>query len=234
MVDKTKKFIEKAKLKHGDKFNYEKTEYKGCRKKLIITCYKHGDFEQTSENHLMYNTGCKECNLTERSFSKNNFIEKAKLLHKDNFMYNNVDYVNSYTKIIITCPTHGDFEQLPSVHLSGLGCIKCRNKKFTKTTEKFIEDANKIHNNLYDYSKVEYINNNEKIKIICIKHGEFIQKAANHLLGKGCKKCQIENKTKTTEKFIEEANLIHNNYYDYSKSIYKKRYTNNNYLSKSW
>ena len=44
MKDKTKKFIENAKLKHDDKFNYDKTEYKGCRKKLIITCPKHGDF----------------------------------------------------------------------------------------------------------------------------------------------------------------------------------------------
>ena len=223
MKDKTKKFIENAKLKHYDKFNYDKTEYKGCRKKLIITCPKHGDFEQTPDNHLTFNTGCKECILIERSFSKNNFIEKANLIHKNKFNYYKCNYINNYTKIIITCSIHGDFEQLPSGHLAGMGCIKCRNEKATKTTEQFIEDANKIHNNLYDYSKVEYINTNEKIKIICIKHGEFTQKAANHLLGKGCKKCQINNQTKTTEKFVEEANLTHNNYYDYSKSIYKKR-----------
>ena len=47
-------------------------------------------------------------------------------------------------------------------------------------TEQFIEKANKIHNNKYDYLKTEYINSREKVCIIChkkdengIEHGEF-------------------------------------------------------------
>jgi hypothetical protein len=33
------------------------------------------------------------------------------------------------TKIHIKCPKHGIFEQLPSNHLSGSGCPKCKRSK---------------------------------------------------------------------------------------------------------
>lgn len=49
------------------------------------------------------------------------------------------------------------------------------------TTEEFIEKSKAIHDNKYDYSLVEYINSQTKIKIICPKHGEFEQKPNNHL-----------------------------------------------------
>lgn len=53
----------------------------------------------------------------------------------------------------------------------------------------FIERANEIHNNKYDYSKVEYLNANSKVCIICPTHGETSQRALDHLRGYGCFKC---------------------------------------------
>ena len=44
-------------------------------------------------------------------------------------------------------------------------------KKLTK--EEFINRANSIHNNKYDYSKVEYKGSTIKVCIICPIHGEF-------------------------------------------------------------
>ena len=92
------------------------------------------------------------------------------------------------------------------------------------TTEEFIKKANIIHNNYYDYSKTKYTLSKEKIVIICPKHGEFNQKANNHLNGQGCPICKLENLSKkhlsNTEEFIKKANIIHNNYYDYSKTKY--------------
>lgn len=43
------------------------------------------------------------------------------------------------------------------------------NKRSTvkKTTEQFIEEARQIHGDKYDYSKVEYINANTKVCIVC-------------------------------------------------------------------
>lgn len=53
------------------------------------------------------------------------FIEQAKNIHGDRYDYSKVLYVNINTNIIITCPTHGDFKQLPQNHLKGATCIKC-------------------------------------------------------------------------------------------------------------
>jgi hypothetical protein len=86
-------------------------------------------------------------------------------------------------------------------------------------TEIFIEKATKKHNNRYDYSKVIYKDSSSCVKIICKKHGEFLQIASEHLRGRGCPYC-CKTKKLTIEKFIERGNQIHNNKYDYSKSVY--------------
>jgi very-short-patch-repair endonuclease len=96
------------------------------------------------------------------------------------------------------------------------------------TLEDFILKANKIHNNKYDYSLAEYNGSHKKVRIICKKHGDFLQKANTHLNGCGCPKCKkdlfLNNnpKIKTEEKFIKQANKIHNNLYDYSKTFYTR------------
>lgn len=92
------------------------------------------------------------------------------------------------------------------------------------TTEQFIEKAKNIHGNKYDYSKTEYVNAEKKVCIICPEHGEFWQRPANHLSGKGCPVCgEIKRKAGiklTTEQFIERAKKIHGDKYDYSKVNY--------------
>ena len=88
-----------------------------------------------------------------------------------------------------------------------------------KTTEEFIADAKKVHGDKYDYSKVVYLQNKQRITIICPEHGEFEQIPSNHLKGFGCKKCSNQYKP-TREEFIENANNVHNNKYDYSKLVY--------------
>ena len=96
-----------------------------------------------------------------------------------------------------------------------------RNKYQKYTTESFIEKANIIHNNFYDYSKVIYTNIKNKVKIICPIHGEFEQLADSHLIGKKCKKCS-KVYTYTNKEFIEKCNIIHNFKYDYNLTNHKK------------
>lgn len=55
------------------------------------------------------------------------------------------------------------------------------------TTEEFIKKAKEIHHDKYDYSKTTYKNSHTKVCIICPKHGEFWQRATNHLSGFGCR-----------------------------------------------
>ena len=146
------------------------------------------------------------------------FINEAIKIHGQLYDYTKTKYVHALTKLIITCKTHGDFEQCPNKHLRGSGCHKCSHSTKRKTHEEFINEANKAHNNLYDYSKINYINSNTNICIICKIHGEFEQIPSNHLKGQKCPKCSGRNKT--TEDFIIEANKVHNHLYDYSKAKY--------------
>ena len=80
-------------------------------------------------------------------------------------------------------------------------------------TENFIEKANKIHNYRYNYSKVKYINNREKVCIICPEHGEFWQGPYKHLIGQGCPKCGGAQKSNVDE-FILKAKKVHGDKYD--------------------
>ena len=156
------------------------------------------------------------------------FIEDARKVHGNKYNYDKVKYKNNKTKIIITCPEHGDFLQTPNKHLIGRGCPKCCNeqKHFhgLKTKDQFIEEANKVHNNFYDYSKTEYYNNKTKIEIICPIHGSFWQTPNAHLRGQGCMECGRIKTTnslhQTQEEFISKAKIIHNDRYDYSKVNY--------------
>lgn len=97
------------------------------------------------------------------------------------------------------------------------------------TQEEFIKRSNLAHNNLYDYSKVNYVNNSTKVCIICPEHGEFWQTPYIHYIGCGCPVCRYIKSKKsirkkqglTKETFIERARNVHGDKYDYSNVIYE-------------
>lgn len=156
--------------------------------------------------------------------TKETFIAKAKTIHGDRYSYDNVEYVNSVTIVEITCKEHGSFYQAPSNHLRGKGCPLCANKlrgRFKRDTkETFIRKAKEIHGDKYDYSNVDYVNQNKCVEIICKKHGSFIQLPASHLQGRGCPKCSGKGRTK--EDVIKELTNVHNGKYDYNKLSFNK------------
>lgn len=145
------------------------------------------------------------------------FIEKVKSIHGDVYDYSNVKYKNNLTKVDVVCPEHGHFFISPANHIAGSACKKCHFDSKRKTLDEFIKEANLVHDNLYDYSKVIYKNTNTKITIVCREHGDFEQLPTNHIYkGHKCPLC-TNNKKFTRESFIERANELHNFKYDYSK-----------------
>ena len=215
-------FIDKAKEKHGDRYDYSKVIYKRGKDNIIIYCIEHGEFKQIAHNHIM-GAGCPKCANILLSNSKKKtqiqFINEANEIHKNKYDYSLTEYSSCYDKVKIICKDHGAFEQAAYCHLQGQGCSKCSGK-YSYTTDEFIEKANKIHKNKYNYSLTEYKSTGEKIKIICQKHGEFEQIAGGHLSGQGCSKC-TGCYSYTTEEYIEKANKVHKNKYDYSLVEYK-------------
>lgn len=121
------------------------------------------------------------------------FINRGKIIHKDKFDYRHVNYKNNTTKVTIICPLHGEFEQVPTAHLSGNDCKKCRGEKlsikFSLGISEFINRSLIIHNHFYNYDKVNYKNANKAVIITCPLHGDFLQKPAKHLIGRGCEDC---------------------------------------------
>jgi hypothetical protein len=227
----TDEFIEKARNIHGDLYDYSLVVYVHSKKKIIIICKKHGNIEQTPAVHIKGH-GCRYCcyeSRTERQTSNTiDFILKAEIVHNNTYDYTKVNYVNARIKIIITCRTHGDFEQTPDSHLKGRGCSKCFNEKRhllrSSNTVDFIKKANIVHNNTYDYLKVIYKCSHQNIVITCRKHGDFELKADYHLQGSGCPDCSLIVRRKilmmSVDEFISRANIIHNNTYDYSNVKY--------------
>ena len=94
------------------------------------------------------------------------------------------------------------------------------------TKEEFIRKARAVHGNLFDYSKVDYVNNHTKVIITCTECGrDFPQKPNNHLHGNGCPFCKGRNisksKTKDGKDFLRDAKLKHGDKFDYTLVEYK-------------
>ena len=222
-MDKLAAFIEKAVQVHGDKYSYAESIYVAYNKPTNILCSKHGSFSQRVAHHLS-GSGCKACSLEKVSASMiattDSFVLKAKEKHGDQYDYSLVDYEGSNTNILVICPTHGQFSQRPTHHLSGHGCPKCHHSntsaRLAKDQDEFIKQCSQVHGNKYDYSMVVYKGGQEKIQIICPEHGVFEQLAGNHLYKRvDCFECGLVKNTITNDEFISRSKQAHGDKYEY-------------------
>lgn len=156
-------------------------------------------------------------NFMAKRLTKEEFVERAIAVHGDKYNYDSVEYKNSNHKVSILCGSHGYFQQSPDKHTMGRGCPKCANESRsalrTKKPDLFLIEANKKHGNKYQYQIDGYKNRSSTIKIKCLKHGWFYQKAANHLAGGWCTACGYESvsdkNSLSHREFVEKAELVH-------------------------
>lgn len=201
-------FINQALKVHNKKYSYDKSVYINNWTKTTVTCPEHGDFLVTPNQHLR-GVGCAKCYGNYQSNTEE-FIEKAKKVHNNDYSYDKVNYINNKTKVIIKCNRCGEeFLQTPHGHLKGLGCYKCGRMKAAEhlydTNEEYIAKARKIHGDKYDYSLLK---KERYIQIICPKHGVFMQHRLYHLDGCGCQKCALAESKSESE--IEEFLIGYN------------------------
>lgn len=128
-----REFIDRCSTIHDNYYDYSKTKYKGTRVNVIITCPIHGDFEQRPQTHSE-GGGCRKC-AGNAPLTNKIFIGKSIKIHGDKYRYNKTRYISNSQKVIITCDTHGDFEQMPDSHMRGKGCPVCGgiNQGWSKT-----------------------------------------------------------------------------------------------------
>jgi len=197
-------FINQARIRHGDRYRYDKSVYLTKKTKIVIVCPIHGEFEQTPKKHLI-GQGCPRCGGTTKK-NQTDFLESAKRIHGDRYNYERVEYKTSGVKVLITCLIHGDFWQTSGKHISGQGCPKCGGSVRMDTSE-FIDAAKKTHGVRYGYEGVEYENAKTNVSLKCPTHGMFEQLADNHLRGSGCPTCKISKGQREIYEYVQSLGV---------------------------
>lgn len=196
-LDKTEKAKDRLFKRYGDIYNYDTVSYIDIRIPVKLFCNKCKNYfwQRVDASRSI----CPNC-LAKLNGDRNrtdiaDWVNKAKQIHGNKCDYSKIIYKNSNTPIVnIKCNNCGSlFNQLPEAHLQGLGyCPKCSKKlagiKVRSNLETFIQAANNIHGNRYDYSESIYITNQIPIKIFDkLSNKYFYQTPNHHLSGNGNK-----------------------------------------------
>lgn len=195
------------------RYDFRNATYRGALTPITgIVCYKHGEFQQYSAQLRKDGAGCPKCGAEQRTQTRRmdpaEFVARAEETHPGRFDYSKTNYVNMTTKVLVTCPQHGDFQISPIKLVHGKqGCPTCATglrgrrinvleaaaksaaAKRNTFREKFEERAQEVHGDLYDYSQHGYTSGRAKVTVICRKHGAFEQAVYHHLAGQGCPRC---------------------------------------------
>ncbi len=145
----TEYFKKHAIKKHGDKYDYSKTECFNATDKVEINCPIHGKFKQDANQHLMGH-GCPDCSFDkmakDRAMGKELFIHKSKELFGDKFNYSKVKYINGQTHVVLICPENHEFEVTPNNHLSNKsGCPTCNESKLEQELASILDEQNIVY-----------------------------------------------------------------------------------------
>ena len=232
----TAEFIEKAKAVHGDNFDYSKAEFVDWKTKVYVICKQCGrGFPQNPYSHLK-GMGCSSC-AQNLKHTTEDFILASKKLYPSKIKYDRCKYVNAKTNVTLYCTEkdengneHGYYTVNPGNHLRGTyGCKKCQyesvKKKKTKTNEQFINESKAKFSDRFKYDKCDYKGVESDVILYCTEkdekgkeHGYFHVKPDAHIYMKygGCPKCHTHQHT--TKSWVERAEIVHGNKYDYSKT----------------
>lgn len=227
-IDRNKlKYSEKCEVIHSGKYKIADwgENFKNQREKVECDCSSHGRYKSTI--HLLLNStygGCPKCKSLEEAEV---FIKKAKILHKDRYIYKKEDYVCSRTPMNIYCTVHKKFfKQRPSAHLQGQGCPDCgtqsQKKIKTLSQEDYISRCKDVYGDSLCFNDTVYKGMHSTVKYGCHYHGVMHTTANNLLNGQGCPECNKENRQRINQqKFIDTMSESEKyKHFDFSKSVY--------------
>ena len=169
-------------------------------------CVIHGEYYKSPQLIRQGFMNCSKCSanaVKHVEFYKKYLYEKTKgsimIDTKEEFPIKSKKYT-------FICEKHGKFDRRLDSILKHTYCKKCgTNAKIDK--EAFIKRANKIHENIFNYEKIIYIDYNSPMEIICEKHGSFWQSPNAHLAGSGCQKCKSSSGEKSVRKILNILNI---------------------------
>lgn len=187
---------------------------------ITLHCEKHNHTYKQQVKNFIDGMKCQKCYHEDKLplITFDTWKNKCNIAHNYKYDYSKVEYTDTSSNVTIICPEHGLFIQNAGVHSRGHGCKKCSFNGIYKQ-DYFLNKAKNIHNNKYNYSKVNYTGARNPVTINCPIHGNFTQIAYYHLAGNGCPTCGIENTTYKSKaeyeiiEFLEKHNIkcIHSN-----------------------
>jgi ribosomal protein S17E len=199
------KFWRTIKSKHHqeDQLDFSKSVFDGAYNPITVVCAKHGEFT-TKPHYLLKGSGCIFCGKERvakavkiRRLGVEGFIARAREIHGDRYEYPfDQDYQSNKDKVRIICKVHGPFVQKVNGHLTGKGCLQCRDAESTIRFKRAMRETKAgILNRLeskkkkltYDTSTYEGMHN--PMRVTCLLHGDFYPTPANLLKGTGCPGC---------------------------------------------
>lgn len=240
--------LEKIKIAHTEDFNtldFSESVFKNTATKIKVICKinNHGEFFQIPAD-LYHGHGCPKCGIekriNKRKRSKEKLIQECKDIHGDRYDYSLINnFVSSKDKMKIICHVkdkddkeHGEFEQCPDSHIGQkAGCPKCsyldRNRSRRITFNDYINRVKAVHSDKeYDYSNVNFIDSNNKVKLICkkkdingIEHGEFEQLPFDTFNGHGCPTCWKSGYSAQEKEILEIAKRYYDEVESNTRSI---------------
>lgn len=199
---------------HQEKYDYSLLDdkYLNLDNSIDVICPKHDVFTTNISRHLQGN-GCPQCGMENfmqsRIITINEIRERLKNISNLQYSLDNSNRLSD--EILLKCKKCGfEFKRKISSLLLNNNCPQCVKNKInlqkTKSTETFINEAIGKYGEEYDYSKVHYVKSNEKVEIICKKHGSFFITPNSFLQGHGCPSCNrfCSKKEQELREFIQE------------------------------
>ena len=172
-------------------------DYKGANEKHLLKCNKcNHEWKTTPRSVVVSAKGCPSCGVSKKvqaikENTKQDFLNRL----SDDFEL--IEYIDE-SKITVKCKICNNLRTTSKSNILRYDCKSCASSKANEprklTNEIFKDKANEIHYNIYNYSKVNYVDYNTKVTIICKEHGDFEQAPSKHLAGQGCPKCNIYSK----------------------------------------
>ncbi|CAH6419381.1 Hypothetical protein HVR_LOCUS586 [uncultured virus] len=222
------RFLQQANVIHGNKYDYSQItidHIKGYRSKLPITCKQCGYFwNPTIDTHIYKKSDCPDC-VGHAPWTLERVIRKGNIIHNNNCDYSMIESgdINGYeSRLRVRCKVCNYYWN-PSIasHLTQKhGCPNCANQ-IPWTLERVLQRVLEIHQDKYDYSQVQpdHIKNAKSKFIVKCNGCQYVWNPSinNHIhKSTGCPNCS-KQRPWTFERFLQQANEIHEYKYDYSQ-----------------
>lgn len=203
-------FLERARDKHGYKYQYPNLKDKILSSDDIEIEYNGELYTQKVVKHILLGR-CPEKNTPKKTTEQ--FIKESIDVWGNKYDYSLVEYKGAMKKVKIIYDGL-IFEQVAISHLNGQAPEK------NLTLENFIRKSKLKHGDKYDYSQVKFKDGNSAV-MIGYQGIFYLQKPYHHLSGNKPENINLAVK-KTTKQFINEANKVHDFKYIYDKTNYVK------------